>query len=90
MSGVLLRAAAHGRPVVSQRDGLMGQLVSRHRLGVTVDTGDPAALTGALTAMIDTDPRMTFDPAQARAFALFHGVAAFQATLYRGLFDEPE
>jgi len=90
MSGVLLRAAAHGRPVLSQRDGLMGHLVCRHRLGVTVDTCDRAALTGALSAMIDTDPRTTFDPTQARALAHRNDTAAFQKTLYRGLFEESE
>ena len=89
MSGVLMRAAAHGRPVLSQRDGLMGELVNRHQLGVTVDTTDPIALTGALTAMIDNDPATTFDSAKAHAFALAHDTTGFQATLYRGLFDEP-
>jgi glycosyltransferase involved in cell wall biosynthesis len=90
MSGVLLRAAAHGRPVLSQRDGLMGQLVCRHRLGVTVDTEDRTALTGALSSMVDTDPRTTFDPTQASAFAFLHDATAFQETLYSGLFDESE
>jgi glycosyltransferase involved in cell wall biosynthesis len=89
MSGVLLRAAAHGHPVLAQSDGLIGYLVKRHRLGVTVNTANPAAMTAALAAMIDSDPKAMFDPEGARAFIRDHEVAAFQDVLYRGLFGDP-
>lgn len=47
-SGVLMWAASRGRPVIAQDYGLVGRLVHEHRLGLAVDTSDPAALAAAI------------------------------------------
>jgi glycosyltransferase involved in cell wall biosynthesis len=44
-SGTLYWAAAAGKPVLSQRTGLMGYQVSRHDLGKTIDSTDPDAIS---------------------------------------------
>ncbi|MEQ8346484.1 MAG: glycosyltransferase [Sneathiellaceae bacterium] len=49
-SGVLIRAAAAGKPVICQRYGLLGRLVAGYRLGLAVDSSDPDALAAAVTA----------------------------------------
>ncbi len=54
-SNILLLAAAHGRPALSQDYGLMGAYVRRDGLGVAVDTTQPAAIAAALERMLD-DP----------------------------------
>lgn len=67
-SAVLIRAAAAGRPVLSQEYGFMGAQVRRHCLGRTVDTTTPDALTDALADAIE-DPSAGFDPTKAATFA---------------------
>src|SRR5204863_6629463 len=52
-SGVLLWAAGAGRPVLSQGFGLVGHLIREHRLGLAVDTTDPAALAAGIRSMVE-------------------------------------
>ena len=47
-SGALVWAARHGRPVLAQQYGLVGALVRRHALGVTVDSSDAERVAGAM------------------------------------------
>ena len=47
-SGALVWAARHGRPVLAQQYGLVGALVRRHGLGLTVDSSDAERLAGAM------------------------------------------
>ncbi len=44
MSGILLQAAAAGKPVLSSDYGLMGQMVRDYQLGLAVDSTSPEAL----------------------------------------------
>ncbi len=52
-SNILLLAAAHGRPALSQDYGLMGEYVRRHGLGLAVDTTRPQEIAAALQRMLD-------------------------------------
>jgi glycosyltransferase involved in cell wall biosynthesis len=85
MSGVMLRAAAHARPVLSQSSGLMGRLVQRHRLGLTVDVFDRAAFYAALRKLLSRDLGDAFDENSALAFAGAHSISAFFEVFYRSL-----
>src|SRR5262249_23733960 len=60
-SGVLMLAAAHAVPVISQEFGQMGRVTRQHRLGLTVDPADAAALTDCLRRFIEGPPA-EFDP----------------------------
>ncbi len=59
-SRVLVEAATAGTPVVAHDEGLLGALVRRHGLGLTVNARDPAAVRAALI-------ELTADPAASRA-----------------------
>jgi glycosyltransferase involved in cell wall biosynthesis len=85
MSGVMLRAAAHARPVLAQSSGLMGRLVQRHRLGLTVDVLDRAAFHAALHKLFIRDLGGSFHKDSALAFAGAHGIGAFCETFYQSL-----
>ena len=63
-SSVLIRAAGARRPVISQREGLMGEQVTTHCLGQTIDASDPADLARALQT-----EETGFEPDRAFAFA---------------------
>jgi glycosyltransferase involved in cell wall biosynthesis len=68
-SGVLLWAALNGRPVLAQEYGLVGRLTRDHRLGVSVDASDPAALARAIAHLVIKGPDACFDSRAARRFA---------------------
>ena len=49
MSGILLLAAAAAKPVLSSNYGLMGEMVRRYELGLSVDSTIPSEIAKALT-----------------------------------------
>ncbi len=85
-SGILIRAAVAGRPVLASDYGLVGAHVRRHRLGATVDAASPDALAAALVADTNgTGAAARFDAAAARAFASGNTSEAFAETIFRHL-----
>ena len=80
-SGVLIRAAAAGRPVLGQDYGVVGQQITQHRLGRTVDSTQPEALAAALVSFLE-HPSEGFDAAMARDFAERNTVSAYQRVLF--------
>lgn len=85
-SGILLRAAAIGRPVLTQDYGLMGHVTRTHRLGQTVDTTDPDALATALEAAVFA-PGAGFDARTAAAFAARQTPEGFARAILGPLLD---
>ena len=75
-SGIVMRAAAAGLPIVTQSNGLIGQQARHHRLGRVVDPTDPEAFARILNQTVD-DPMGDFDAHQALAFASSHTVEAY-------------
>ena len=80
-SGVLMRAAAAGTPVLSQAYGLMGWQVRTYALGRTVDTEAPDVLARALADAIAA-PHAGFNRARAATFAAAHTVDAYVDALF--------
>jgi glycosyltransferase involved in cell wall biosynthesis len=68
-SGILIRAAHFGRPVISTDEGLLGYFVRRHGLGQAIDVGDPKAFAACIETFVSTGRLSGFDPAAARHFA---------------------
>jgi glycosyltransferase involved in cell wall biosynthesis len=69
-SGVLMWAAANGRPVLAQDFGLVGRLTREHRLGISVDSCDPAQLAHEIARIVERGPASFIDlPAATRFIA---------------------
>ncbi len=68
-SSALIRAALAGKPVLSADYGLMGELVHRRRLGLTIDTGSAAAMARGFEHFAVHDPSLMFDAAEALRYA---------------------
>ena len=81
MSSAIIRAALAEIPVLSSDYGLMGELVKREKLGVTVDTTNPVSFSDGLAAVIDQPGRKLFNTSNAAAFASSHSPAALAETL---------
>lgn len=81
MSSAIIRAALAKTPVLSSDYGLMGALVKRQKLGITVDTTNPIGFTEGLAAVIDQPGQQLFDVLNASAFASSHSPAALAEAL---------
>jgi hypothetical protein len=68
-SGLLVWAALCERPVITQRYGMVGRAVREHRLGLAVDTCDPAAIATAIGVAVAGEIGDNFDRRGARRFA---------------------
>jgi len=83
-SGILVNAAAAGRPVIATDSGLVGERVRQHGLGVTVPEGDVPALAKVLRRLaIDEEPLASEHAL--RDFADEHSVSAFKASFKQAL-----
>lgn len=86
MSGVLLLAAAHARPVISQEYGLMGDLTRVHGLGQTCNPADPTSLAEILKKFLDNVPGSHWDKQRSTQFAQSYSHEKFAETLFVTLF----
>lgn len=85
MSGILLQAAAAGKPVLSSDYGLMGELVHRYQLGLAVDSTQPAAIAQGLHACL-TQPLDTLgDRTQMQQFAEANSATKFSQVIFQSL-----
>ena len=80
-SGVLVRAALAGIPVLGSDYGLLGEHVRRHGLGRTVDAASPKALAKALERWLLEPASFPFDAKRATCFAAQNTAAGFAETL---------
>ncbi len=81
MSGILLRAAAQGKPVITQSYGLMGHLTRKYGLGSDVDTGDASQILLALRRFIRDPMEHHYDHDGMRRLAEEHDESRFAQTL---------
>ncbi|MGL5082242.1 MAG: glycosyltransferase [Microcoleaceae cyanobacterium] len=86
MSGILLLAAVAGKPVLSSNYGLMGEIVQRHQLGITVDSTQPEDIAQGLTQFLQTEDWNTLcDAQQMRSFAEQNSAETFARTIFESL-----
>jgi len=78
LSAVLPQASSAAKPVLAKRDGLIGELVSRHGLGLCVDPLDTRAVAEALKKFCAQGFAAQFETALAK-FAATRSFAAYQA-----------
>lgn len=89
MSGILLQAAAAGKPVLSSNYGLMGELVRQHQLGLAVDSTSPVALAKGLTQCLETPLANVCSLPKMAAFAEQNTVEKFARTIFTALMGQP-
>lgn len=88
-SGVLIRAAAEQVPVLGQDYGLLGQDIRQHRLGLAVDTTQPAALADGLIRFLTAPDTFPGDAHFMRRYAEQHQIDHFAETFFLHLLDRP-
>ncbi|MBW4659236.1 MAG: glycosyltransferase family 4 protein [Drouetiella hepatica Uher 2000/2452] len=84
MSGILLLAAAAGKPVISTNYGLMGELVKRYQLGLTVDSTKTEAIAQGLLQCLNSK-EMLYNPEKMKQFAEENDSKRFAETVFQNL-----
>jgi len=84
-SGVLLWAAAAGKPVLAQDYGLVGELVRAHRLGWAVDTTRPEEIGRAMERIVSGWPENGSTGEGAADFLSGRTTRSFACTLFQRL-----
>ncbi len=87
MSGILLLAAAAGKPVLSSDYGLMGELVRRYELGLSVDSKQPAAICDGLTQLLDQSPDRLGNHPKMLEFAQQNSAQQYAQAIFQSLFS---
>jgi glycosyltransferase involved in cell wall biosynthesis len=86
MSGILLLAAAAGKPVLSSDYGLMGELVRRYSLGIAVDTTEPSEISEGLSKCLLTPSDKLGDQNSMKYFVEQNSVEQYTKTIFQNLY----
>ena len=82
-SGVLGHACRHEKPMITCRNGLVGELVTSMEIGLTIEPGDALAFVKALHRLIKNE--LLYDVETARDYCRSANHVEFASTLIRGL-----
>jgi glycosyltransferase involved in cell wall biosynthesis len=85
MSGILLLAAAAGKPVLSSNYGLMGELIRRYKLGLGLDSTLPTEIANGLTQCLIGPVDKLCDHSQMELFAKQHAVENYTRVIFHHL-----
>jgi len=85
MSGILLWAAALGKPLLASDYGLMGELVRQRSLGITVDSTQASEIAQGVSAFLAGEPREMFDSQSAAQFARENSAERFARVVWGNL-----
>jgi glycosyltransferase involved in cell wall biosynthesis len=83
MSGILLLAAAAGKPVLSSSYGLMGKLVEHHQLGLAVDSTVPAEIAQAISRYLLEPPSTFGDRTKMSLFAKQNSIELYSCKIFQ-------
>ena len=85
MSGILVLAAAASKPVLASNYGLMGEMVRRRSLGITVDSTKPNEIAKGVSAFLEGEPTEMFDSQSAAQFARENSAERFARVVWENL-----
>ncbi|MEQ9236752.1 glycosyltransferase [Coleofasciculus sp. E2-BRE-01] len=83
MSAILVRAAAAQKPVLSSNYGVMGEIVKRYRLGLTVDSTSPMEIAKGITQFLSEEPSQFCNFSSMRDFAEQNSAEKFATTVFQ-------
>lgn len=85
MSGIIIRAAAAQKPVISSNYGLMGQITRHYQLGITLDSTQPQAIAEGVTQLLAKSPKELINCDRAKQFAQQNSAVNFAHTIFQNL-----
>lgn len=88
MSGIILLAAAAGKPVLSADYGLMGRIVADYQLGSLVDAANPQAIALELTKFLLHSGEIVCNRSQMQALAAENSAERFAEVIFNRLLTD--
>ncbi|MCG8571396.1 MAG: glycosyltransferase [Spirochaetes bacterium] len=85
MSGIQVRAAAAGKPVLSSDYGLMGELTDKYKLGLTIDSSKPAEIVLGIKKFLNGDLSSQIDYQMIKKFADHNTAENFANVIFSNL-----
>lgn len=85
MSGILLLAAAANKPVLSSDYGLMGKVVQRYQLGLSVDSTNPGEIARGLTQFLTQPANNYSDRQKMQTLVEQHSTKNYAETIFSHL-----
>lgn len=85
MSGILLLAAAAGKPVLSSNYGLMGEMVRRYELGIGVDSTLPQEIADGLTECLRRSPQDWGNQSKMQTFVRQNSVNNYTKVIFNSI-----
>lgn len=85
MSGIIIRAAAAQKPVISSDYGLMGEITRRYQLGLTLDSIQPQAIAEGIKQLLVKPPAELINCRIAKQFAQQNSAVNFASTIFQNL-----
>jgi glycosyltransferase involved in cell wall biosynthesis len=82
MSGILLHAAAAGKPVLSSNYGLMGEMVRQYSLGLAIDSSRPAEISNGLLYLLSSNVGQYYDVDKMKSFAEKNSAKKFASSIF--------
>jgi glycosyltransferase involved in cell wall biosynthesis len=83
MSGILVRAAAAGKPLICCRYGLMGEMTHRYRLGLRVEAESSNEIAQAMLTCLKSPAEELGDVTKMKAFAQQNAVDKFAEAIIK-------
>lgn len=90
MSGILVHAAAAQKPLIASNYGLLGELVSRLQLGITVDTTVSAEIAMAMDQCVQCPAETIGNRQEMLAFARQNSALNFAHSIFQALQERPK
>ena len=81
MSAITVRAAAAQKPLICSNFGLMGEVVRRHQLGLTVDSSKPQAIADGIKECLSKSPDELGNRQKMLDFATQNSTSNFARTI---------
>lgn len=88
MSGIINRAAATQKPVLSSNYGLMGEITRCYQLGLTVDSTAPEDIAKGLTKFLSNSSKQYCDLKKMQDFAQRNTPEKFAQTIFQHIFTD--
>lgn len=81
-SGVLIRAAVAGKPVLGSHEGLIGQYIRDYGLGLRVTSSHPSEIATGILKFLNSPEDFPFDADRVQDFATQHSAEGFSKTIF--------
>ena len=87
-SGILVRSAVAGKPVIGTNTGLIGKYIRDYQLGLGVTSSDPSEIAAGLLMWLNSPDRFPFNESRSNEFASIHSAKQFSKTILDQIYGE--